>query len=227
MRWRRPSDIGFVVLRNVQIAALFAEKALIRLKHHLIRHLPVTPSPQWGRQKALAFARAQKINILQSASPYISLAQQYQIQGDSLRGARGFKRGEAPLPMGESGGPWVGPPAAFSPFVPVQMAYISRLYRKASYNKAEKEISTYNTEHSSDRITTSSERSAPTFPSRGRQCVASFSLRILSDISAFCSTITRRFFRTKTLIRTKRIGFSLEGSRTRSVHALPAADESS
>jgi len=39
--------------------------------------------------------------------------------------------------------------------VPVQMAYISRLYRKASYNKAEKEISTYNTEHSSKRNTTS------------------------------------------------------------------------
>jgi len=126
------------------------DKANIRLKHHLIRHLPVTPSPQWGRQTALAFARARKINILQSASPYISLAQQYQIQGDSLRGARGFKRGEAPLPMGESGGPWVGPPAAFAPFVPVQMAYISRLYRKASYNKAEKEIFAYNTEPISD-----------------------------------------------------------------------------
>ena len=51
--------------------------------------------------------------------------------------------------MGEFGGPWVGPPTAFAPFVARQMAYISRLYLKASYNKAEKEISTYNTEHSS------------------------------------------------------------------------------
>jgi len=31
-----------------------------------------------------------------------------------------------------------GFPAAFAPFVPVQMAYISRLYRKASYNEERK-----------------------------------------------------------------------------------------
>ena len=59
----------------------------------------MTPSPQGEGKKALAFTRAKKINILQSVSLYISFAQQYQIQGDSLRGARGFKRGEAPLPM--------------------------------------------------------------------------------------------------------------------------------
>jgi len=124
----------------------------------------VTPSPQGEGKKALAFTRAKKINILQSVSLYISFAQQYQIQGDSLRGARGFKRGEAPLPMEgfreieeckhSSGKVFdfstlIKFEAAFPPFVARQTAYISRLYRKASYNKAEKEISTYNTEHSS------------------------------------------------------------------------------
>jgi len=40
--------------------------------------------------------------------------------------------------MGEFGGPWVGPPTAFAPFVPVQTAYISRLYCKASCNEERK-----------------------------------------------------------------------------------------
>ena len=70
--------------------------------------------------------------------------------------ARGFKRGGAPLPMGESGGPWVGPPAAFPPFVPVQMAYISELSRGALYNKQRKKFQPITRSTHQRGITTSS-----------------------------------------------------------------------
>jgi len=138
VRWCCPFDIGFGVIRNVQTAAYITEKALIRPYHHLIRalraHLPLK-----GKAICARFHASAKSQMFCNQLPaIIPLCKAISNSGRQLRGARGFKRGEAPLPMEGFRETMGGFPAPFSPFVARQMAYISELSRGASYNEERK-----------------------------------------------------------------------------------------
>jgi len=100
MRWCRPSDIGFVVRTNVQTAAFFAEKTLIRWVSPPHPSATRPPSPQGdGKKRSLSRERKKNNSFVIHSPPISHIAPQYHIRATAARSA-GIQKGRSPFAHG-------------------------------------------------------------------------------------------------------------------------------
>ena len=76
--------------------------------------VPLTPSPQWGRQKALAFARAQKTSNFAISFPLYLLRTAVSNSGRQLARSAGIQKGQSPFAHGGVRGTMGRSPCALS-----------------------------------------------------------------------------------------------------------------